>query len=109
MWLARITPSASQPSSTPGNDGEPGMRTGSRSVHAQLGADRARESGDDEVVGVGDQPAYDVVLDRSLEVHGVPVLLVLVVAGPDPEVGIAQLECPGRVALEVHRVALPGQ
>ena len=57
--------------------------------------------GDDQVVGVLDQAAHHVVLDRPVEVDGVPVPLVLVVAGPDPGVRRPQLERSRRVALEV--------
>src|SRR3954453_22723176 len=79
------------------------------SVPVQLGASRTRERRHDQVVGVGDQPAYDVVLDRAVEDDGVPVLLVLVVPGTDAGVGVTQLQRPCRVALEVHRLGLPGQ
>lgn len=64
-------------------------------------ASRQWPSAIDQVVGILDEAAHDVALDRAVEVHGVPVPLILVVAGPDPGICRAQLQRPCRVALEV--------
>ena len=74
-----------------------------------LRADRTRQPSDDQVVGVRDQAPHDVVIDRAVEVHGVPVPLVLVVAGSDPGVRRAQLERLCGVALEVDGPRLAGE
>lgn len=50
--------------------------------------------------------AHHVVLDRAVEVNGVPVPVVLVVAGPDPAVCLTQLERSRRVALGVDGLGL---
>ena len=74
---------------------------------AQLLPSRTWQPGDHEVVGVVDHGAHQVVLDRAVEVDGVPVPLVLVVAGTDPGVRRSQLEGSGRVALETTAGSLP--
>jgi len=40
---------------------------GSHSARPQLLADPAWEPGENQVIGVGDQAAHDVVLDRAVE------------------------------------------
>jgi hypothetical protein len=48
-----------------------------------------------------------VVLDGAVQLHGVPVALVRVVAGADRGESGAQLERKVRIALEVHAARSP--
>ena len=63
------------------------------------GANRTR-SRDDQGVGVRDQAAHDVAVDRGFEIHGAPLPLVLVAAGSGLGVRLAQLERLLGLALE---------
>jgi hypothetical protein len=47
------------------------------------------------------------VVDRSVEVDGIPVALVLVVARTNGRVSSPQLERQSRVTLEVHAARVP--
>src|SRR4029077_10597755 len=55
---------------------------------------------DDEVVGILDHLLYCLVGKRAIENHGVPVLLVEVVAGNDGRMRLAQGLRQSRLALD---------
>jgi hypothetical protein len=72
----------------------------------KMGSLAPRQAADDELVGVVNHLSKLVIFDGAVELDGVPVALVEVVAGANRLVHGAQLERPIRVALEAHAAGI---
>ena len=70
---------------------------------AQLRLNALRQAGHDEVVGVLDHVEHEPVGHAAVDLDGVPVALVEVVAGADRRVGVAQLLGERGLAFEADR------
>src|SRR5690348_12183192 len=62
----------------------------------------ASSSADDQVVRVVDHLAKDVVLDRTVEIDGVPVLLVQVIARTHGRIARPPRDGEARIAFQAH-------
>jgi hypothetical protein len=67
----------------------------------------SREAAYDEIVGVVDHFSKFVLLDRAVQIHGIPVALIRVIAGANGWVSGAQVERQIWITLQVHAPRLP--